>query len=98
MSVLIFHTDENVNKSDYYYSIFLFISNQWEYVIVTSFSLFALLWRSRYFYDRRTEEILQCNEKVGFKETTKAYTTTSSKNKNFVFLHLFKKCFSYALG
>lgn len=58
MSVLIFHTDENVNKSDYYYSIFLFISNQWEYVIVTSFSLFALLWRSRYFYDRRTEEIL----------------------------------------
>ncbi|XP_023185732.1 sodium channel protein type 2 subunit alpha-like isoform X5 [Xiphophorus maculatus] len=30
------------------------------------------LWRSRYLHDRRTKEILQCHEEVGFKEATKA--------------------------
>lgn len=38
-----------------------------------------LLWRSRHIYDRRAEEILQCNEEVGIQKTTKAYTKTRGK-------------------
>lgn len=33
-----------------------------------------ILWRSGYLHDRRTEEILQCNEETWLKETTKAHT------------------------
>lgn len=38
-----------------------------------------LLWRSRHIYDRRAEEILQCNEKAGIQKTTKTYTKTRGK-------------------
>lgn len=38
-----------------------------------------LLWRSRHIYDRRAEEILQCNEKVGIQKTAKTYTKTRGK-------------------
>ncbi|XP_014915183.1 sodium channel protein type 2 subunit alpha-like isoform X7 [Poecilia latipinna] len=37
------------------------------------------LWRSRYLHDRRTEEILQCHEEVGFKEATKADSSANER-------------------
>lgn len=49
-------------------------------MVIISFDFIPLLWRSRHLYDRRTEEILQCNEKTGIQKTTKTYTTTRGKN------------------
>lgn len=43
-----------------------------------------LLWRSRHIYDRRAEEILQCNEKAGIQKTTKTYTKTRGK---IIYIH-----------
>lgn len=47
---------------------------------VISFGIMSLLWRSGYIYDRRTEEILQCNEKTGIQKTTETYTKASGKS------------------
>lgn len=41
--------------------------------VITS-GFIILPWRSRHFHDRRTKEILQCNEEAGIQETTEAYT------------------------
>lgn len=49
-------------------------------MLVISFGIISLLWRSGYIYDRRTEEILQCNEKTGIQKTTETYTKASGKN------------------
>lgn len=40
--------------------------------------LYILRW-GRYLYDRRTEKILQCNEKVGIQETPKTHSKTTGK-------------------
>lgn len=45
--------------------------------IIVAF-LCILRW-GRYFYDRRTEKILQCNEKVGIQETSKTHSKTLGK-------------------
>lgn len=50
-------------------------------MIVISFDIISLLWRSGYIYDRRTEEILQCNEKTGIQKATETYTEASGKNE-----------------
>lgn len=49
-------------------------------MIVISFDIISLLWRSGYIYDRRTEEILQCNEKTGIQKATETYTEASGKS------------------
>lgn len=48
-------------------------------LVLTRFIFISLPWRSRYLYDRRTEEILQCDEKAGIQETTKANTSARGK-------------------
>lgn len=48
-------------------------------MIITSSDFMFLLWRSRHIYDRRAEEILQCNEKAGIQKTSKTYTKTRGK-------------------
>lgn len=50
-------------------------------MIVISFDIISLLWRSGYIYDGRTEEILQCNEKTGIQKATETYTEASGKNE-----------------
>lgn len=49
-------------------------------MIVISFDIISLLRRSGYIYDRRTEEILQCNEKIGIQKATETYTKASGKS------------------
>lgn len=49
-------------------------------VIRFGVSFINLPWRSRHFHDRRTKEVLQCNEEAGIQETTETYTSTSGKN------------------
>lgn len=43
---------------------------------IMSFVFAILLWRSGYFYDRRTEEILQRHEETRVKEATKTNSST----------------------
>ena len=50
-------------------------------MVVISFDIISLLWRSGYIYDRRTEEILQCNEKTGIQKATETYTEASGKSE-----------------
>lgn len=45
---------------------------------ITVTFLCILRW-ARYLYDRRTEKILQCNEKVGIQETSKTHSKTLGK-------------------
>lgn len=54
-------------------------------------SFINLPWRSRHFHDRRTKEILQCNEEAGIQETTKTYTSTSGKNCAILISSVFGK-------
>lgn len=42
-------------------------------------TLLCILRWGRYLYDRRTEKILQCNEKVGIQETSKTHSKTLGK-------------------
>lgn len=46
-------------------------------MILINFDIISLLWRSGHIYDRRTEEILQCNEKTGIQKATETYTEAS---------------------
>lgn len=46
-------------------------------MILINFYIIPLLWRSGYIYDRRTEEILQCNEKTWIQKATETYTEAS---------------------
>lgn len=57
-------------------------------MIVISFDIISLLWRSGYIYDRRTEEILQCNEKTGIQKATETYTKASGKSDLILILLL----------
>ncbi|KAK2532517.1 Scn3a [Columba livia] len=54
--------------------------NQQKKKIIISFDIISLLRRSGYIYDRRTEEILQCNEKTGIQKATETYTKASGRN------------------
>jgi len=57
----------------------LFLSLLVYELIVTSFPFAPLLWRSRHFHDRRTEEVLQCHEKTGLKEASETHSPTSGE-------------------
>lgn len=60
-------------------------------VIRFGVSFINLPWRSRHFHDRRTKEILQCNEEAGVQETTETYTSTSGKNCAILMSSVFGK-------